>query len=78
MSGKTNRLVKYEVREIYSDEAMEVATEILQGNDVFIGADNEFEVERAEESEARARSQRAGNLSGHTTGTANERKEDES
>ena len=55
----------------------------MQGEDEFVGSDNEFEAARAEEnafgtacaekSTTRARSQRAGNLAGHAAGTANER-----
>ena len=87
MSGKTNRLLNEESRESNGDEAAEGAAAISQGGGEFIGADNEFEEARAEEnvfdaacaeeSAAWARSQRAGNLAGHATGTANEREEDE-
>ena len=84
MSGKTNRLMN---QESYGDEAAEGATAISQCGGQFVGTDNEFEeahteenvfdVACAEESAAWARSQRAENLAGHATGTANEREEDE-
>ena len=87
MSGKTNKLVNQEGRERYGGEAAEGATSISQGGKEFVGSDDEFEAARteentpnearAEESAARARSQRAGNLARHATGTANERDEDE-
>ena len=77
MSGNTNILMNQENRESYVDEAAEGATAISQGDDKFVGVDKEFEASRAEESAARARSQRAGNLAVHAAGTANERKEDE-
>ena len=78
MGGKTNRLVNQEGRESYGDEADECATAIFQGNKEFVGAEEEFEAARTEESAARACSQRAGNLAGNTTGTAKEREEDKS
>ena len=66
MSGKTNKLVNQEGREIYGDEAVEGATAISQGNDKFVRADDKFEAAfieenafdaaRAEESVARAHS----------------------
>ena len=37
-----------EIRESYGDGAAEVATEILQGDNEFDGADNEFEAAHAE------------------------------
>ena len=40
-----------------------------------MGADDKFEASFVEESAARSRLQRAGNLDGHTTGTATKRKE---
>ena len=76
MSGNTKILVNQDGREIYGDDAAEVATDILQGDNKFFGAEDTFEVACAEESLARARSQRAGNLSRHAKGTANEREED--
>ena len=75
MSGKTNRQVNQGGRESYGDEALEGATSILQGNDEFVVEDYKFKASFAEESTARSRSQRAGNLARHTSGTANERKE---
>ena len=87
MSGKTKKLVNQESKENYGDEVAEGATEILQINDKFDGADDEFEEARVEEnafdaaraveSMARARSQRAGNLAGNATGTAKDPKKDE-
>ena len=71
-----NILLKQEGRESYGDEAVEGATAILQGDDEFVGADDEFEAACAGESATRARSQRAVNLSGHATGTANECEDD--
>ena len=75
-----------DIRESYDDKAAEGATAILQSDDEFDRADNEFEAAGAEEKafdaagaeerEARACSQRAGNLAGHATGTANELKEE--
>ena len=59
----------------YRDKAAEGATAILQGGDEFVGADDEFESARSEESAARACLQRSGNLARHATGTANERKD---
>ena len=83
MSGKTNKLVNQESSENYDDEAVEGATAISQGDGKFDGADdgfeearaeeNVFDAARAEESAARSRSQRAGNLAGHATRTANKR-----
>ena len=75
-----------DIRENYDNEAVEGAAAILQGDDEFYGADNKFEESRAEEnafnairteeSAARERLQRAGNLSGHATGTENKPEED--
>ena len=76
MSGKTNRLVNQEGREIYGNEATEDATEILQGDDEFVGADDEFEAARAYESAASSRLQRSGNLAGHATGKVINHKEE--
>ena len=76
ISCKMNILLKQEGRESYGDEAVEGATAILQGDDEFVGADDEFEAACAGESATRARSQRAVNLSGHATGTANECEDD--
>ena len=77
MNGKTDIMVNQEVRESYDNEAAEGATEILQGDENFFGADAKFEEARAEESATRARSQRAGNLAGHAIGTDTERKDNE-
>ena len=77
MGGKTNILVNQEDKERYGNEAAEGATEILQGDEKFFGADAKFEEARAEESATRARSQRAGNLAGHAIGTDTERKDNE-
>ena len=58
-----------------------------QGDEELYGADEEFEearteenafdAERAEDIAARARSQRAGNMAGYVTGTANDPEEEE-
>ena len=82
MSVKTNKLMNQEIKEDYGNEATEGATEILQGNDEFDGADDEFEEARAEENAfdparaeeraASSRSQRAWNLDGYATGKAND------
>ena len=50
----------------------------MQGNDKFTGADDDFEATPAEDSAAREQLQMTRNLSGHATGTANEREEDKS
>ena len=71
MNGKTDIMVNQEVRESYDNEAAEGATAIFQGDDDFVGAENEFEAACAEESAARTRSKRAGNMSGHAAGTEN-------
>ena len=86
MSGKTKKLVNQEGRERYGNESVEGATSISQGSKEFVGADDEFEAAReeektlnaahTEESAARARSQRAGNLAGHVPGTENGRDEE--
>ena len=86
MSGKTNKLISQEGVKDYGEEVAEETSEILQGDDKFDGADNEFEEaraeentfdrERAEESAARERSQRAKNMEGYATGTANGPEED--
>ena len=78
ISGETNKLMNQEIREDCGDKAAEEDTAILQGDDEFNGADNEFEEARAEEnvfdairaeeSAARACSQRAGNLAGYEQG----------
>ena len=49
MSGKKNRLVNQEIRDSHVDEYVEGATEILLGDDKFIGTDDKFEVARAED-----------------------------
>ena len=74
--GKTNRLMNQEGRESYGKEAAVGNTAILQGNDDFVGAANEFEAACAEESTARERLQRAGNLTGNATGKANDYEEE--
>ena len=63
MSGKTNILVNKEVRKSY-------------GDDKFIRADDKFDAACAEESTARERLQKAGNLAGRVMGAATERRED--
>ena len=49
MSGKTNRLVNQENRESYDEKAADGVTAILQGNDKFVGEDDEFVAAYAEE-----------------------------
>ena len=77
MIGKTNIMVTQEGRERYGDDAAVGVKEILQNGDKFVDAAAEFDAERAEESVVRARLQRAVNLTGHATGTVDERKEEE-
>ena len=76
MSGKTNKGVTQEGRERYGDEALAGATSISQNSDKFIEAEADFDTAIAENSAARARSQRAGNLTNHATGTVAEIEED--
>ena len=86
MSGKKRRLVNQESRESYGYESTEGATKMFQGIDKFVRVDNAFEAAHteenafeaacSEESVARDHFQRAGNLVGHATGTANDREED--
>ena len=87
MSGKTNKLIIQEISKDYGEEAAEGTKVLSQGDDKFDGADEEFEearVEenaldagRAEESVARARSQRARNMARYVMGTVNDPKEEE-
>ena len=87
MIGKGNKLITQEIRKDYGEEAAEGIKALSQGDDEFGGAENEFEearaednvfdAVRAEESAARACSQRAGNMAGYATGTANNPKEEE-
>ena len=87
MSRETNKLVSQESRKDYCEESAEETKSLSQGDEKFDGADEEFEesraeenafdVARAEESTARARSQRARNMVGYATGTANEPEEEE-
>ena len=87
MSGNKNKLIKQEIREDYVDKAVEGATALLQGDKEFEGADDEFEeacveenafnAARAEYSAERASSQRAGNMAGYATETANRPTEEE-
>ena len=76
MSGKTNRLVTQEGTEIYGSEASAGATSIAQNSKDFIEAAVKFDAVRPDKSAARAKSQRAGNLTNHATETVDERKED--
>ena len=71
MIWNKNRLVTQERRESYGDKAAEDATAISQGDNEFVGADDEFEAAHAEEITTRERLHRSGNLAGHVTGTAN-------
>ena len=87
MSGKGNKLISQYSRKEYGEEAAEVTKALSQGEDEFDGADkkfeearveeNEFDTAGAEESAAREHSQRASNMAGYATGTANEPEEDE-
>ena len=87
MIGKTNKLVIQEGKRDYGKEEAEETKGISQGDDEFDGADKKFEEARAEEiafdraraeeSVTRARSQRARNMDGYTTGTANDTEEEE-
>ena len=87
MSGKTNKLISQESRKDYGEEAAEETKALSQGDDEFDGEDDEFEEARAEEnafnsaraeeSVARARSQRARNMSSYATGIENKTEEEE-
>ena len=87
MSRKGNKLINQEIRKDYGEEAAEGTKALSQGDVKFDGADDEFEeacakenvfdAARVEESAARARSQRARNMAGYATGTANEPEEEE-
>ena len=87
MSGKGDKLISQESRKDYGEEAAEVTKALSQGDEEFDGVDDEFEeacaednvfdAARAEESATTARSQRAGNMAGYATGTANDPKEEE-
>ena len=68
MRGKTNILVTKECREHYGSKVEVGAEAISQNNDEFVGAVPEFDAARAEDSAARACSQRAGNLAGYEQG----------
>ena len=82
MSRKTNKIINQESRECYGNEGAEGATALPQRDKELDGADDEFEeactednafdAARAEESAARARLQRAGNMDGYAAVTANE------
>ena len=87
MSEKKNNLISQKRRKDYGKEAAEETKALAQGDDKFDGADDEFEEARAEEnafdktraeeSAARERSQRAMNMAGYATGTANDPEEEE-
>ena len=84
MSGKTNKLISQEGNKDYGEEAAEETKEISQGDEEFKG-DKTFEKAcaeeivfdraRKEESVARASLQRARNMAGYVTGTANDPEE---
>ena len=76
MRGKTNILVTKECREHYGSKVEVGAEAISQNNDEFVGAVPEFDAARAEDSAARACSQRADNLTGNAMGMVDEQKED--
>ena len=65
-----------EGRESYGDEAAAGTTSILQNNDNFVEAAADFDAARAEESVVRARLQRVGNFTEHTTGMVAESEEE--
>ena len=87
MSGKTNKLIGQEVKKDYVEEAAEKTKEISKGGEEFDGGYNGFEEARteetvfdrahAEESAARARSQKARIVAGYKTGTENDPEEQE-
>ena len=74
MSGKTNKLISKQGNKDYGEEVTEEIKEISQGDDEFDRGDDEFEEAcakqiafdraRAEESAARAQSQRASRMVG--------------
>ena len=87
MSAKTNKLTIQEGKKDCGEEAAEETKETLQGDDKFDGGDEELEAARAEEivfdraraeeSAARARSQKARSMAGYKTGTENDPEEEE-
>ena len=87
MVGKTKKMINQESREDYGNKGAEGATALPQGDGKFDGADekfeearaeeNAFDAGRAEESTARSHLQRAGNMAGCATVTANDPKEEE-
>ena len=76
MSGKMNRLVTQEFKEIYSYKSAVGATATFQKNENFVKAAVGLDAARAEENAARARLQRARNLTGHSARTEAKRKEE--
>ena len=62
-------MVNQEVRERYGDKARADATAISQNDNEFVKAAADFDTSRAEESAARVRLQRAGNLTKYLEGT---------
>ena len=87
MSAKTKKLVIQEGKKDYGEEAVEYAKETLQGDNESDGGDEEleearaeditFDKERAEESAARAHSQKARSMDRYKTGTSNDPEEEE-
>ena len=85
MSGKRNKLISQEIRKDYGKEAAEGTKALSKGNDEFNEMEDKFEEARAEEnafntaradkSTARAHLQRAGDMAGYATGTANKPEE---
>ena len=73
MSGKTNILVTQEVRKSYSDKAVAHATETSNNDEMFVEAAADFDAEISEESTARERLQREGNMTNNETGTVAKR-----
>ena len=86
MSSKPNKLVIQEGKKDYDEKSAENTKETLQGDNEFDRGDKQFEaaraeeivfdVARAEESAATARSHKARSMSGYKTGTKNNPKEE--
>ena len=77
MSGKMNRLVTQEFKEIYSYKSAVGATATFQKNENFVKAAVGLDAARAEENAARARLQKERSMDGYKTGTENDPEEEE-
>ena len=87
MSVEANNMISQDIRKEYCKEAAEETKELSQGDNEWDGADNEFDKAWAEENAfevvcaeritARARSQRARNMAGYATETAEDPEEEE-